>query len=73
MADMRRYARLKGTIQAVQRTKIRTERMKHATATAKEKLDGATEQNEQDINEQASNQVHSYAYNQTDKCKEHEI
>ena len=61
MADMRRYARLKGTIQAVQRTKIRTERMKHAAATAKEKLDGATEQNEQDINEQASNQVHSYA------------
>ena len=61
MADVRRYARLKGTIQAVQRARIRTERVKHAAATAKEKLDWATEQNEQDINEQASNQVHSYA------------
>ena len=61
MADVRRYARLKGTIQAVHRTKIRTERVKHAAATAKEKLDWATEQNEQNINDQASNQVQSYA------------
>ena len=61
MADVRRYARLKGTIQAVQRTRIRTERAKHAAATAKEKLDHATQQNEQDVNEQVSDQVHTYA------------
>ena len=61
MADDRRYARLKGTIQAVQRTKIRTERMNYAAATAKEKLDHTTQQNEQDVNEQVSDQVHTYA------------
>ena len=61
MADDRRNARLKGTIQAVQRTKIRTERMNHAAATAKEKLDHTTQQNEQDVNEQVSDQVHTYA------------
>lgn len=60
MADERRYARLKGTIQAVQRTIIRTERMKYAASTAKEKLDHTTQQNEQDVNEQVSDQVHTY-------------
>lgn len=61
MADVRRYARLKGTIQAVQRTRIKTERMKYAAVTAKEKLDHTTQQNEQDMNEQVSDQVHTYA------------
>lgn len=61
MADVRRYARLKGTIQAVQRTKIRTERMNYVVATAKEKLDHTTQQNEHDVNEQVSDQVHTYA------------
>ena len=61
MADVRRYVRLKGTIQAVQRTKNRTERMNYAAATAKEKLDHTTQQNEQDVNEQVSDQVHTYA------------
>lgn len=61
MADDRRNARLKGTIQAVQRTKIRTERMNYAAATAKEKLDHTTQQNEQDVNEQVSDQVHTHA------------
>ena len=60
MADIRKYARLKGTIQAVQRTKIRTERMKHAAAKAKEKLDYATQQNEQDLNEQVSDQAQTF-------------
>lgn len=61
MANVRRYARLKGTIQAVQKTKIRTGRMNYAAATAKEKLDHTTQQNEQDVNEQVSDQVHTYA------------
>lgn len=61
MADVRRYARLKGTIQAVQRTIIRTERMNYVVATAKERLDHTTQQNEQDVNEQVSDQVHTYA------------
>lgn len=61
MADVRRYARLKGSIQAVQRSIIRTERMNYAAATAKEKLDHTTQQNEQNVNEQVSDQVHTCA------------
>lgn len=60
MADVRKYARLKGTIQALQRKKIRIEHVKHATAKAKEKLDYATQQNEQDLNEQVSDQAQTY-------------
>ena len=61
MADVRKYARLKGTIQALQRKRIRIEHVKHAAAKAKEKLDYATQQNEQDLNEQVSDQAQTYA------------
>ena len=60
MADVRKYARLKGTIQALQRKRIRIEHVKHATAKAKEKLDYATQQNEQDLNEQVSDQAQTF-------------
>lgn len=60
MADVRRYARLKGTIQALQRKRIRIEHVKHATDKAKEKLDYATQHNEQDLNEQVSDQAQTY-------------
>ena len=60
MADVRRYARLKGTIQALQRKRIRIEHVKHAAAKAKEKLDYATQQNEEDLNEQVSDQAQTF-------------
>ncbi len=61
MAEVQRYARLKGTIRAVHRTKIKTDRVKHAASIAKKKLDHATQQDEQNVNGHVSKEVNTCA------------